>query len=286
MDSYCLPLHRPRKVTECGANLYVNPSLHPDRVQDVHDLLLIQEGEWNLREGEHNYLVRQGDVMLLRAGLRHFSPVKCPAGTRTRFIHFTTERGDRDGESTDEACAQLRLLTPCAQAPYILELFREMESLFWSERADRVRQMALVLDVLLGELAYIGACTQPDAEWMTRLIRVMREEPTRMLTLGDAAKIAGMSVRSLSTHFKALTGRSVYQYQLNFKLEQAYAAIQENRSRSIADVADSFGFCDAYQFSRLFRRKYGAPPSSFRRSTPVRRDGSIHESIDGKGAAR
>ena len=62
----------------------------------------------------------------------------------------------------------------------------------------------------------------------------------------------------------------------------AFAAIRANRDRTLSDVADSYGFYDAYQFSRLFKKKYGAPPSRFRLSTQVRVDGSIHEQTRGR----
>lgn len=279
MSRFRLPLHMNREVTECGANLYAHPTLHPDRTMDVHDLLFLQEGEWAIRCGETNHLARPGDVLLLRAGLHHFSPVKCPAGTRTHFIHFTTAKGDMEAfsDAKDDSCALLRTLTPCARYPHVRDLFLETQELFWSDRPDRRRQMALLLDLLLGELAYIGDQSQTEVEWMSRLSQVFREEPTRTLALEEAAELAGMSVRSLSSRFKALTGQSVYQYQLNLKLEMAYACIRSDRDRTLSDVADSFGFYDAYQFSRLFKKKYGAPPSHFRQSTQRRFDGSIHE---------
>jgi AraC-like DNA-binding protein len=70
-----------------------------------------------------------------------------------------------------------------------------------------------------------------------------------------------MSASSLHEHFKAVTAMSPLQYQKQLRLQEA-------RRLMLADATDaaSAGFSVGYespsQFSREYRRLFGAPPAS------------------------
>jgi AraC-like DNA-binding protein/mannose-6-phosphate isomerase-like protein (cupin superfamily) len=266
-----------RVVTLCGMNMYPTPEYHPDRVMSEHDLLFICEGEWTVIQDGQSYPLKAGDAIFLRAGNHHASEMPCTPGTRTLFVHFSRLPGERyDEEITAEALkaysrdrsACIMTVTSCGQNAEVQRLMRQIIDNFWSERDDKARQSSLMINLLLSELSYIARHTlQNTDEWISRALRLFRSEPARIYSLEEIAKIAGISVRTLSTRFKQITGQGVHRYQLNLKLEMAYAAIRTT-DRTIQDIAAGFGFYDAYQFSKLFKRKYGMPPRHFKPSTP------------------
>jgi AraC-like DNA-binding protein len=87
-------------------------------------------------------------------------------------------------------------------------------------------------------------------------IRAHYDEPIRV---DDLAAEVGLSVSSLNRHFRAATSMSPLQYQKQLRLQQA-------RLRLLADPADvagtghAVGYTSASQFSREYRRLFGAPP--------------------------
>ncbi len=266
-----------RSVTLCGMNVYPNPEYHPDRTMAEHDLLYICEGEWTIAQEDQSYLLKAGEAIFLRAGSHHYCPVQCTPNTRTMFVHFNRLPGDKYGVSLSpemvkasavERGAAIATVTSCGQYPEVARILRRIIDAFWSERDDKQRQSSLLINLLLCELSFIARNNQQQAdEWIVKTLRLFRTEPAKMFSLEEIAGLANISVRTLSSRFKHITGQGVHQYQVNLKLEMAYAAIRTT-DRTIQDIAAGYGFYDAYQFSRLFKKKYGKSPKHFKMRDP------------------
>lgn len=266
-----------RLVTLCGMNVYPNPEYHPDRTMSEHDLLYICEGEWTIAQDDQTYLLMPGDAIFLRSGSHHYCPVQCTPNTRTMFVHFNRMARDRYNvdlssealkSSAAENTACITTVTACGQYPEVSRILRHIIDAFWSERDDKRRQSSLMINLLLGELAFISRSNQAQAdEWIVKTLRLFRTEPAKIFHLEELAQMMNLSVRSLSSRFKEITGQTVHQYQMNLKLEMAYAAIRTT-NRTIQDIAAGYGFYDAYQFSRLFKMKYGKSPKHFKMRDP------------------
>jgi AraC family transcriptional regulator len=65
--------------------------------------------------------------------------------------------------------------------------------------------------------------------------------------------------------FKASTGLSPYQWQLDVRLKQAQDLLLTTDG-TIEIIAQATGFVDAMHFNRLFKKKTGGTPSSWRRA--------------------
>jgi AraC-like DNA-binding protein len=94
---------------------------------------------------------------------------------------------------------------------------------------------------------------------VSRAIRWIRSHAREQLHIADVAQAARMSVSSLHQHFKRITGLTPLQFQKQLRLQEA-------RQLMIAEGvnAGSAGFAVGYdspsQFSREYRRLFGAPP--------------------------
>lgn len=73
------------------------------------------------------------------------------------------------------------------------------------------------------------------------------------------ARVAGMSVSSLHDHFRRATAMSPLQYQKQLRLQEARRLMMSDRLAA-ADAADRVGYESPSQFSREYRRLFGAPP--------------------------
>ena len=69
-----------------------------------------------------------------------------------------------------------------------------------------------------------------------------------------------MSVSSLHAHFKAVTGTSPVRYLKNVRLFKARTLMVQD-ALGAAAVAERVGYESPSQFSREFKRLFGAPPA-------------------------
>ena len=84
------------------------------------------------------------------------------------------------------------------------------------------------------------------------------------ITVQDIADYLSINRSYLSRLFKALTGISIQDYLLDYRIRQA-CILLKNSDLSIRTIAHSVSYMDALYFSRLFHRKKGMTPSEYRK---------------------
>jgi transcriptional regulator GlxA family with amidase domain len=82
-------------------------------------------------------------------------------------------------------------------------------------------------------------------------------------TLGELARIAGMSERNLTRVFKRATGISVHDIRERLRIERARDLLR-NPTLTLDAVAAACGFADGRQLRRVWSARFGAPPSTAR----------------------
>ena len=83
------------------------------------------------------------------------------------------------------------------------------------------------------------------------------------VSLADIANVAAMSPNQLLRTFRGVFGRSPHQYVIELRLERAKAMLA--RGTSVTETCFACGFESLGSFSALFRRRFGVPPSAYRR---------------------
>jgi AraC-like DNA-binding protein len=73
------------------------------------------------------------------------------------------------------------------------------------------------------------------------------------------SRLAGMSVSSFHDHFRRATAMTPLQYQKQLRLQEARRLMIADRMAA-AEAADRVGYESPSQFSREYRRLFGAPP--------------------------
>jgi AraC-like DNA-binding protein len=94
---------------------------------------------------------------------------------------------------------------------------------------------------------------------VARAIRWIRTRYAGILRTEDLAQLAGMSVTSFHRHFRAVTSMTPIQYQKQIRLQEARARLLAN-PKDVAAVGFAVGYDSPSQFSREYRRQFGAPP--------------------------
>lgn len=107
----------------------------------------------------------------------------------------------------------------------------------------------------LRHIAATGSRTQQIA----RAIDWLKENYAEPLRIEKLAGIAHMSASSLHHHFKTITAMSPLQYQKQLRLQEA-RRLMLTESVDAASAGHQVGYESPSQFSREYRRLYGAPP--------------------------
>ena len=113
-----------------------------------------------------------------------------------------------------------------------------------------------------------------DQDWRThdvtpssgvlKTLEYMEKNPVATFDLGQMAAMAGMSVSSYTRKFRLMVGDSPREYFLGIRLDRICNELVHGDD-PIAELAYRYGFCDSTYMIRQFRRRYGIPPSQYRR---------------------
>ncbi len=101
---------------------------------------------------------------------------------------------------------------------------------------------------------------------LRRVIEYIHENSHEELRLEKLAAIAAMSVFHFARAFRKEMGISPHRYVIDQRLEQARNLMRLN-TRTISEIAAETGFCDAGDFARVFRRRFGLSPTEWKRQS-------------------
>ncbi|PJJ61061.1 helix-turn-helix transcriptional regulator [Hymenobacter chitinivorans] len=85
------------------------------------------------------------------------------------------------------------------------------------------------------------------------------------ITLEVLAGLANLSVFHFARRFKHTTGRSPYQYVLDWKIRRARALLRAGEL-PVAAIGDALGFASPAHFAAAFKRAVGQSPRAFQQS--------------------
>jgi len=118
--------------------------------------------------------------------------------------------------------------------------------------------------VLLGKLGgNVRALAAPQSHFgqISRILNRLHAEYAAPVDTESLAREAGMSVSTFHAHFKAITASSPLQYLKTIRLHKAQL-LMVNDGASAAEAAMRVGYESASQFSREFKRHFGATPAA------------------------
>jgi AraC-like DNA-binding protein len=97
------------------------------------------------------------------------------------------------------------------------------------------------------------------AQRIARAIRWLKDHFAQPLRIELLAKRVGMSPSAFHLHFKGVTAMSPLQYQKRLRLQEA-RRLMLGEGLDAAEAAFRVGYESPSQFSREYRRMFGAPP--------------------------
>jgi AraC family carnitine catabolism transcriptional activator len=128
-------------------------------------------------------------------------------------------------------------------------------------------------DSVEGQLAAVDEVSEPVSAQVASAIRLMQQSLTTPLSCEEIAAAVGLSKRQLERHFKQYTASAPLQYYVSLRVATAHKLLQQT-DLSVSQVAAASGFESPEHFSRVYKTRFGIPPSLDRRqalTAPVMR---------------
>ena len=101
-----------------------------------------------------------------------------------------------------------------------------------------------------------------------RITGYVREHLSEKITLEDVSRAAFFSPVYCSVVFKRETGKTITDYILSEKIEEAKILVAQGVR--LKEVAELVGISDYNYFSRVFRKRVGYTPSQYRKFTQAK----------------
>lgn len=98
-----------------------------------------------------------------------------------------------------------------------------------------------------------------------RSLQVLHADPCRDWTVEELACTVASSRSCLATHFSELIGEAPMHYLTRLRMQLAARHLRQGKC-SVASVADAVGYDSSAAFQRAFKRYFGVPPATWRRT--------------------
>ena len=153
---------------------------------------------------------------------------------------------------------------PVFEEPAAMRVFEEIRSRFGQGDLRAARSGFLVLAEVLTLLDALRKNVPPGESRQTAYVRRAQEYMEKLyagnMTIEGLAQSLGLDRRYLCRLFKAQTGDTPQGALVKTRMRHARLLLRE-RGLSVAEAARSVGYDDICNFSRMFRRVYGIPPT-------------------------
>lgn len=150
----------------------------------------------------------------------------------------------------------------------ILDLLNAIEEEQNSRKEDYASAMSALFVLLVVRLSRLrgteAAGTEEGPLELFRLLNALSDRSAEPWSRSRMAKLAGMSIRTLTRQFRNATGYPPKEYLLRLRLKKSVMLLL-NPEMPISEIAERTGFSDSNYFCRQFRKHYGLSPQKYRK---------------------
>ncbi|MGN7293167.1 AraC family transcriptional regulator N-terminal domain-containing protein [Rhizobium sp. SAFR-030] len=185
------------------------------------------------------------DISALTAMMMEVRPAEMSAGP-SKVCGKALCVSRTDPQLLDAAVRLVRLLNTPEDIPYLAPLVERelLYRLMRGEQAEKLRRLLM---------------PESRLAQVNRAISWIRTNYDKPFSIDHVAREARMSTSSLHEHFREVTAMSPLQYQKQLRLQEARRLILAE-ALDAASAAHRVGYDSPSQFSREYRRLFGAPP--------------------------
>jgi AraC-like DNA-binding protein len=251
-----------RNVIIANHMFYTIPESHPDRLLDIHDVFYVIDGQESVYLEDIEYFINPGDVMLLPGKYRHYGKRLYKPDTHAMYIHFSMEKNDHMIQEK-EVIETDAIVMPVFIHTYnhdIFDHFQAIAKVYLSNSNNKALRCSSLLNLLLIELSENSKQSMKRNAIVDDILMLLHNHPQKFYTIHELVKYSGICTKSLTSHFKSVTGQSVHKYQMNSKLDQIATLLKNHTFSNLKVLAQNFGFYDEFHLSSCFKKKFNISP--------------------------
>lgn len=244
---------------------------------DYVELMIVKKGQGIFHINGKNYPIKTGDLIILNPGTYHKSLTTCPQDCTTEYYIAFSDIHIRGLEPNTLPLLNNTIITPMKEV-FRQEIFKICASMgkeFQTCRPGRYFMLKayliqLILQLLRDQKEIISEAKgcifeSPNKKYVVnQMIRYFNEHYHEKISLDQIARNMYLSTFYLSKIFKSETGDTPINYLIELRMEKARELLESTPGLSIQNVAEMVGYDDAYHFSKLFKKHFGAAPTKYR----------------------
>lgn len=250
---------------------------------DEMELVVIKKGQGYVSVDFDKHLVHSGDIIMICPGCLHAIEQDASYKMEYENIIFKPELLS---SGANDLC-MLQYMKPLLDGTLPVEHFLTPAHEVFESLSNCIRQIDLVCaDQTTGwQLAVKSALfyffflliserqkktvsishNPKSLKKMKTVLKYVEEHYTEKLTIDDMAKLTFYSKSHFMKFFKVHMGTGFTKYLNDYRLAMA-ARLLKSSDESILMIAEESGFDNLSYFNRIFKRKYGVSPGSYRKS--------------------
>lgn len=260
----------PRPISRCDLLFHPEGRIYPRKTMAQHDLLLILEGSVVIREGAETHELKPGDALVLFAGRDHGGVGRSTAPLRFFYAHFAADDRDRLGDRPWPASDRDRLVLPSVTPAksFLASATRLCEEILYLKQSrkpiDGLRASNLLERLLLDLASVHEANPEPEDPMVAQILRGLAREDGQGDSVAEMAARFQRTPRTLLSHFRKVTGKSIREARMELRLRRAAAMLESHSPVKLREVARDTGFYDEYHLGHAFKAHFGVSPSLYR----------------------
>lgn len=251
----------------------------PYHSHDYLEILFILSGQGKYRIDDQIYEVSEGDLLILNPHVKHeVLMMEEIGGSNTHYFvamsDFQLKGMEKNFLPSHQDGPILHTTGELRQQIFRICSAMEMENSmcrpgrYYMLRAYVVQLLMLLIREQFEPMECMNGYSFESVNKkyvVERILDYFEEHYNEKISLDQIADNMYLSPFYISKIFKSETGDTPIRHLINIRLEKAYELLKNGWSGSIQEAAACVGYEDAYHFSKVFKKRYGVPPSKVKK---------------------
>ena len=240
---------------KCGWHIRKKGECFGPTTQENYSIFCVLSGKGEYSVGDKTYNLEKNSMFLIKPN----TLVKLKADKNDPWTYSWITFG---GNMAEELFSSVGFKDGVFSIthPDFFEVFEDIKHL--------PENMQVTQAYLSSKLYYIidklskSANTTSVSQYCEKAIDFIQANYQTHITIDGISKSLGIDRRYFSRIFTNYMGMSPQNYLVNYRLERAKILISSGLY-SVSEASSSVGYDDIFAFSKIFKKKYGVPPSKY-----------------------